>query len=178
MLLEKLLSGTDLRSLGRGNSVVRKIQTQADFDELFSLLFHTNRIIVMRAADSVEKISITKRGYLQPHKKEILTLCRTASDKELVWHLAQLVPRLILTNRERKVAWNQLSAWALDKHASRIVRVNALQGLAELSTPDGSFESDFDLVIQMMEKENIPSINARIRILRKKTKPSQVRKSA
>ena len=166
--LEEILSGGDLRSIGKGNSVVKKIQTQSGFDELFSLLFHRNRIVVMRAADTVEKICRNNPGYLQPHKKEVLTLCGSASDKELVWHLAQLVPRLRLTAKDRRSSWKLLSGWALDKTESRIVRVNALQSLAELSIQDDSLKSDFNQVVQTLEKENVPSINARIRLIRRR----------
>ena len=110
--LDEILSGGDLRSIGKGAAVIKSVRTQADFDNLFVLLFHNNRIVVMRAADSIEKITINNPAYLQPHKKEILQLCSTATDKELVWHLAQLTPRVSWNFRELKGVWKRLADWA------------------------------------------------------------------
>ena len=168
--LEKILSGGDLRSIGKSNSLVQTIRTQADFDELFTLLFRSNRVVVMRAADSIEKVTINNTTYLQPHRLEILQLCSTATDKELVWHLAQLVPRVNWNIHELKVIWQRLSDWALDTHASRIVRVNSLQGLADLLPQNPFMVSEFNRLIEKLNKENIPSLRARIQKLKSRTK--------
>src|SRR6185369_7114070 len=97
---EKILSGGDLRSIGNSNSVILKIKNQSDFDGLFKYLFHKDRIVVMRSADSIEKITINNPKYLTKHRKEIIGLCNVAKDKELKWHLALLLPRLNLESNE------------------------------------------------------------------------------
>jgi hypothetical protein len=130
---EKILSGGDLRSIGKSNAVVLKINNQNDFDELFKYLFHADRLIVMRAADSIEKITINNPQYLKKHKTEIIELCNVAKDKELKWHLALFIPRLNLKNIEFKNAWDILTTWAKDKNNSRILRVNSIQGLYEMT---------------------------------------------
>ncbi len=165
--LEKLLSGGDLRSIGNSNSIVPEIKNQNDFDELFTLLFHSDRVIVMRAADAIEKISLTSPQYLNHHKNEIFQLCSTAKNKELRWHLAQLLPRLPFQGRDFDSAWSILSAWVMNKANSKIVRVNALQGLFEISKLEPKFNKDFQLILIELEKENVPSLNARIRIIHK-----------
>jgi cobalamin biosynthesis protein CbiD len=91
---KKILSGGDLRSLGVCNSVISKIKNQNTFDELFKYLFHEDRLVVMRAADTIEKITNHNPQYLTKHKEEIIELCNVAKDKELKWHLALLIPRL------------------------------------------------------------------------------------
>jgi hypothetical protein len=164
---EKILSGGDLRSLGASNSVITKIKNQNTFDELFKYLFHEDRIVVMRAADTIEKITIRNPQYLIKHKEEIIELCDVAKDKELKWHLALLIPRLHLNNKEFGYAWNTLSNWAKDITNSRIVRVNSIQGLFEMMKQKGELEKDFSLTLAELEKENIPSVNARIRKLKK-----------
>jgi len=168
--LEEILSGRDLRSIGKSNSLVQTIRTQADFDELFNLLFHSNRVVVMRAADSIEKATINNSAYLQPHKQEILQLCSTATDKELVWHLAQLVPRVGWNIHELSGIWQRLSDWALDKQASRIVRVNSLQGLADLLPQYPLMLSEFNGLMEKLNQENIPSLKARIKRLKRQIK--------
>lgn len=165
--LEKLLSGGDLRSTGKGISVIPKIKNQADFDGLFNFLFHTDRIIVMRAADTVEKITITNPQYLTKHKKKTLELFYVAKNKELKWHLAQLLPRLNLNDKEFIEVWEELIKWARNRENSRIVRVSAVQALYELVKQKKDLWQEFNLITMELEKENIPSINARIRNIRK-----------
>ncbi|MBL7831676.1 MAG: hypothetical protein JNK41_11655 [Saprospiraceae bacterium] len=163
---EKILSGGDLRSIGKSNSLILKIQTQKDFDELFQCLFHEDRLVVMRAADTVEKIAINNTQFLKKHKEAIIKLCNVARDKELKWHLALLIPRLQLDKSEFGKAWNTLTIWAKDRSNSRIVRVNSIQGLSDMKQQEKELEKDFSLTLSEIEKENIPSINARIRQLK------------
>jgi hypothetical protein len=56
--------------------------------------------------------------------------------------------------------------WAKDKTNSRIVRVNSMQALFELSSQNKKFAKKFQQLIGDLQKENIPSINARIRKLK------------
>lgn len=163
---EKILSGGDLRSLGISNSVITKIKNQNTFDDLFRYLFHEDRLVVMRAADTIEKIAKHNPQYLTKHKEEIIELCNVAKDNELKWHLALLIARLHLDNKEFGNAWNTLSNWAKDMTNSRIVRVNSIQSLFEMMKQKGELEKDFSLILSELEKENIPSVNARIRKLK------------
>jgi len=163
---EKLLSGGDLRSLGKSNSVVSTVKSQDDFDDLMKYLDHSDRIIVMRTADAVEKITIHYPQYLFKHKKKILQLCKTAINKELKWHLALLLPRLNLTPKEVKSAWDLLSGWTTDKTNSRIVRVNSIQALYEFSIRDIKLKEKLNLLLTQVYKEHIPSLNARINKLK------------
>lgn len=165
--LIKLLSGGDLRSIGNNNLVVAGIKNQEQFDELFKYLFHNDRIVVMRAADAIEKVTIANPSYLYKHKKEILKFTDTVVDKEFKWHLALLIPRLNFDKNEFIKIWGSLIKWAKDKSNSRIVRVNSMQTLFELAKRESGLLTDFTRVMLQMEKENIPSVNARIRMIRK-----------
>jgi hypothetical protein len=163
---ETILKGGDLRSIGQGNEVVSLVHSQTTFDSLFPLLLNPDRKVVMRAADAIEKITIQHPGYLQTHKHSILQLCDKAQDKELKWHLALLVPRLSLSEEELGKIWQTLSDWAIRKNESKIVRVNALQGLFDLLPQNKELEQDFNLSTSQIEKENVPSLQARIRKLK------------
>lgn len=165
--LEKLLQGGDLRSVGNCDKVIAKIKNQNDFDKLLKFLFHSDRLIVMRAADSIEKITIINPQYLAKHKRKIIELFYIAQNKELKWHLAVLIPRLHLTHKEFGEAWDALTKWAKDKSNSRLVRVGAVQGLFEMTKQKNNLVKDFSLIMLDLEKENIPSVNARIRNIRK-----------
>lgn len=163
--LLELLTGGDLRSIGRSNEVVRQIKNQDDFDNLFQYLFHEDRIVAMRTSDVIEKVTLANGKYLNKHKIKIIELCKSSPNKEVKWHLALLVPRLLLSKNELVEIWELLSFWALDKKESRIVRVNSIQGLFNLLQKNKQFVEDFDLISANLGKENIPSINARLRKL-------------
>jgi len=162
------LLGGDLRSIGVMDKLIPNIKTQSDFDALFEYLHSDDRLLVMRAADAVEKITIKHPEFLQNHKRGVIEFFETAEDKEFKWHLAQLVPRLPLSAKELKMVWNKLTVWATDKKGSKIVRVNSIQTLFDLSENYRYLKKDFRSVVQTVEKENVPSINARIGKLKTK----------
>ena len=64
-IADKLRVGGDLRSIGQVNDIIENIDNQAKFDELFKCLFHKERIIIMRAADAIEKITIKNPLFLE-----------------------------------------------------------------------------------------------------------------
>ena len=163
---QELLSGGDLRSIGNSNLIVSEIRNQTDFDELFECFFNNDRIVVMRAADAIEKITLQHPSYLIQHKNALLELCRAAKHKELKWHLALLLPRLHLSAKEIVIAWQILSCWASDKTESKIVRVNSLQALYEIVATEKKFTERFEALTSRMKQESIPSINARIKKLK------------
>lgn len=163
---DDILKGGDLRSIGKANQVVTQVNDQQTFEELFRELYSTDRKVVMRAADAIEKVTVKNPRYLQQHKDDILALCNTAKDIELKWHLALLVSRLNLTKNEVGTVWQILTNWVADKKESKIVRVNSLQGLHNILQNNKELTPDFNLILKEVERENIPSINARIRKLR------------
>lgn len=164
--LVQLLSGGDLRSIGESDALALQIRDQTEFDGLFFCLFYPDRLVVMRAADAIEKITTRHPEYLQPHQTAILNLCTQAQNKELKWHLALLLPRLELDKQAIQSAWDILTEWLNDKANSKIVRVNALQGLFELQRNDHSYARPFEIIMGQVAAENIPSIQARIKKLK------------
>lgn len=161
------LQGGDLRSTGPVERVLAGIKTQADFDLLAEGLFVPDRLVVMRAADALEKITRSQPAFLHKHHAAILGLLPLATNKELQWHLALLAPRLKLDETEQKSVWTQLAAWLTDARGSRIVRVNALQGLYQLAQAYPVFQADFQRLAAVVRAENIPALQARLRRLAK-----------
>lgn len=166
--LEKILSSGNPRSLGDINSLLDKNKKQEDFDELFPFLSHSNRVVVMRSSDAVEKISQYNPEFLQKHKEKIFELCQSEIFNELKWHLALLLPRLSLSENELGKAWGILSNWTKNKENSKIVRVNSLQGMYEIVQKEKFLKQDLELTMEEIEMEEVPSINARIKKLRLK----------
>ncbi len=164
--LIKYLEGGDLRSIAGVDKLVILIKSQKDFDELFQYLYSNDRLIVMRAADAIEKVTLKNSKYLNKYTQDIINLMNAAIDKELKWHLALISSRLDLLEKDLGFVWDKLTFWATDKKESKIVRVNSIQALFDLASKNEELKRDFSLTIQTIENENVPSINARLRKLR------------
>jgi hypothetical protein len=163
------LHGGDLRSLREPANVLAHVRNQHDFDALFTLLFHHDRNVVMRAADAVEKITRTVPDFLDAHRDQLLGLMMDHANIELKWHLAQLAPRLEFGADSLPKVWARLRYWILNRNESKLVRVNALQGLFEIMQRHErtAFKNDFRNIVAIVTQEHIPSIDARIRKLRR-----------
>src|SRR5262245_1189854 len=102
IILRTLLIGGDRRSIGQVPRVLSIIRRHPDrTPELVAALTDLDPLVRMRAADALEKVTVHQPELLRPHKRALLTLANRAKQQELRWHLAQLIPRLRLTRRER-----------------------------------------------------------------------------
>ena len=162
-----LLLGKDLRQVKQNHAVIKAVKDQESFDALFSLVFSHECPLVMRAVDAVEKVTVKRPEFLKPHKEQLMNVLKSADHKELKWHIAQLIPRVDLTAAELADVRHIFSYWVLNKNESKIVRVNALQGLFDLSKMHPETLPDVNHALAVLEHEPIPSIQARIRKLRK-----------
>jgi hypothetical protein len=163
-----ILSEGDLRSLAHSASLLSQIKDQQDFDQLFQIMVSDARLPAMRAADLIEKITRDYPHYLLSHQDDLRTLRNRPMHKELQWHIALLLPRIKYESKEFAEVWSLLKTWAADPLHSRIVRVNALQALYELSLSDSVLLKKLKEILVQLEAENLPSINARIRQFRRK----------
>jgi hypothetical protein len=161
--LLSLLSEGDLRTIGNNKLIISKIHSQDEFDELFNYMFHKNRMVVMRTADAIEKITRKNPSFLTKHKKDIITLATVDNDKELKWHLAQLVIRLTLSKKEIDTIWNMLYNWAIDNQESKIVRVNCIESLFHLANLHPFYKLRFEELLSHLKSSGVPSILARIK---------------
>jgi len=165
---KRYLQGGDLRSIADVDKVLDLIKTQNDFETLFQLLYSNERLMVMRTADAIEKITLTNPEFLSNHNRDIIDLLENANDKELKWHLALLASRINPTMKELEAIWKQLKNWATNRKESKIVRVNSIQSLFDLSKRNDKLKGEFELIVRKVETENVPSIKARLRKLEAK----------
>ncbi len=133
-LLERL-EGGDLRSIGESNRLVEEVlKRPARFPTVIAAMMGENRLVRMRAADAAEKITVQRPELLRPFKAEILDLAAHSAEKEMRWHMAQMLPRLELTPAERKRALEILFGYLKD--GSSIVRTFSMQALADFAMQD------------------------------------------
>lgn len=159
-----LLAGGNRRSIGRANEIASRVaKAPRLFPQLIAALWSEDPIVSMRAADAIEKVTRTNPSLLGPHKKELLGLLAEATDKELRWHLAVIVPRLSLSARERQCASSLLQEYLKDR--SSIVKTFALQGLTDLSKNDASLKANVQELLRVSARTGTPAMKARSRKL-------------
>jgi len=126
-------------------------------------MWSSDPLVRMRAADAAEKVTRKQRELLDPYKRELLGLLAEATEQELRWHLAAMVPRLALDARERRAAMSWLNGYLEDD--SSIVKTFALQGLADLAEGEPSFRPQVIEVLQEAARKGTPAMRARSRKL-------------
>lgn len=162
-LLEKLAGG-DRRSIGRSNEVVADVLRDPSlFEVLFDGLRHDDLLIRMRAADAVEKITVTRPEWLGAHKEELLGPLAASDQQEVRWHVAQMLPRLILSPEERHRAVEILKEYLKDK--SSIVKTCAMQALADLAEDDDHLRTEVIDLLQTLRRSGTPAMKSRGRRL-------------
>jgi hypothetical protein len=157
------LKGGDLRSIGRSGDALRAVsKNPALFSDLMAGLLDSDRLVRMRAADAVEKATRIHPEWLQPWKRALLDTASTLEDKELRWHVAQLVPRLRLTSTEKATAVRILMGYLEDK--SSIVKTFSMQALADLAAHDEQLLQQVEPLIERLTRTGTPAMKSRGRL--------------
>jgi HEAT repeat protein len=174
-ILEKLTGG-DRRSIGRSHIVVKEGLSRPEmFPGLFAGLRNKDHLVRMRAADAIEKITFRRPVLLQPYKRQLLELAGQMSEKEIRWHMAQILPRLELSARHRAAALDILFEYLRD--TSSIVKTCAMQAIADLAAEDKVLTTKVLPMIRELTEVGTPAMRARgRRILRQWTPQAASRK--
>jgi len=160
------LAGGDRRSIGRADEVAEEIVAdEALFAAVVSGMLHSDPVIRMRAADAVEKASQTRPDLLQPHKERLLGEIAGVNQQEVRWHLSLMLARLRLDDGDRRRVLAILDDHLQDE--SRIVKVNAMQALAELGLRYEDLRKHAVEQLERLTREGSPAMKARGRKLLK-----------
>lgn len=159
-----LLERGDRRTIGRSDQAVAIVSKEPRlFPKLIAGLWSEDPLVRMRAADATEKVTRRNRVLLRPYKKQLLGLMIEAQQQELRWHLAVMVPRLLLKAQER-----QFAAWLLNRYLedrSSIVKTFALQGLSDLAGDDPGIRPRVMEILREASRNGTPAMKARSRKL-------------
>ena len=113
------LKGGDRRSIGKsGEAAMDVSKDPAQFADLFAGLLDEGRLVRMPAADAIDKVTRDRPELPQPWTLELLGTVSTLEDKEMRWHVAQMLPRLKLTPSEQKVVLRILMGYLRTAAAS------------------------------------------------------------
>jgi hypothetical protein len=160
----RLLQGGDRRTIGRADKVAAIVSKDPRlFPALIAGLWSDDPLVRMRSADAAEKVTRSDPKLLRPYKKELLGLMADATQQELRWHLAAMVPRLPLNSKERELAVSLLNGYWED--CSSIVKTFALQGLADLAQGNASLRPSVVEMLREATRSGTPAMKARSRKL-------------
>ena len=162
--LLKKLEGGDLRSIGRSEEVVSDVLKSPD---LFGILIMgidvDDPCVCMRASDAIEKVSLKHPEYLRPHKKYLIEQLAKSKQKEVRWHLAQIVTRLDLNGEEERAIVDILMPWFKD--GSSIVKTFAMQALAGIAVNNSKLRPAILKKLKELTATGTPAMRARGRKL-------------
>jgi hypothetical protein len=162
--LRSKLVGPDCRSLRGVATVVRLIgRDPSRVSELVAALSDRDPGVRMRAADALEKVSAERPALIRVFTSQLLRLAATAHQQEIRWHLAQMMPRLSVSGRERGRVVRSLRRYLADP--SSIVRTCALEALAELAVANPRLWPDVKARLEDAVRTGTPAMRARARRL-------------
>lgn len=158
-IVRKLREG-DLRQKGKSEEVVADVLKKPQlFRDVVAGILEAVPGVRMRASDAVEKITRLRPELLRPYKKDFLNIFARIDQKEVRWHLAQILPRLELTKKERQQVFEILVSFLEDD--SRIVKTFAMQGLADIAEMDRSYLPRVVRIVEGLMASGIPAIQSR-----------------
>lgn len=158
------LAGGDRRSIGTSGAVVQQVLADpAKLVAIIAGLSAADPVVRMRCADVAEKVSAAHPEWLQPHGKTLIDLAARATQQELRWHLAQMLPRLTLSVAEHRVAVKVMFDYLNDP--SKIVKTFAMQALADFAQHDRSLRRRLPRVLVNILQSGSPAMQARARRL-------------
>src|SRR5215216_3175525 len=107
-----MVSGGDRRSPGRSREVAALVIAQPDrIEELVALLDDESPFMKMRAADACEQISFECPDMLQGEVPDFLDIAAQEQPQDVCWRLCLILPRLRLTNEQRKTAFESFAGY-------------------------------------------------------------------
>ena len=158
------LEGGDRRSIGKSNAVVAEVLAKPSlFDAVFSGLSADCPVMRARCADAVEKITLSHPEWLRPYRKALLARIAPIEQKEVRWHVAQMLPRLRWSAPAQGRVLAVLEAYLGD--TSSIVRTFALQALADLAAQAPALRPAALSHLRRAMSEGTPAMKARARRL-------------
>ena len=160
----KKLAGTDRRSIGRSDEVVAEVLADPRlFDAVFEGMLADDRVLRMRAADAVEKITARHPEYLHPYKSRLIRQVARIDQQEVRWHMAQMFSRLDLTRAERRRVVDLLAEYLKDE--SKIVKTFSMQALADIAEKDADLRPSIVTQLQELTRTGSPAMQSRGRKL-------------
>ena len=163
--IHKRLEGGDLRSIGKADTVVEDLHKDPSlFDEVFDCLYSDKPGVRMRSADVIETFTSKHPEYVNPYKNKLLYEVSRINQKEVRWHVCQIIPRLELNTKEIDQAFMLFKEY-LDNNSS-IVKTFAMQALFDLAQLNKNLMPEVTSIINDCLKNGSPAMKSRAKKLK------------
>lgn len=160
-----LLLGRKLQ-YNRNQRIRESIEDQESFDELFKLVFHTERRVVQRAMRAVMLVAKTHPEFLNAHAEQILTLLKSPDFKDVKSMIILLIPKIELSPTDLERVWHLLTYLVLNQSEQKIIRTNALQSLYEFTSREETLVYGLHDTLNALTYDHAPAIQAKVLKLR------------
>ncbi len=162
--LLRSLSGGDRRSVGESNRAAALVLEQP---ELIAVLFHgldsTDPVLRMRCSDAIEKATAKRPELLAPYKRALMRKYSKIEQQEVRWHVAPMLARLSLSNKEESAVVNLLLSFTNDR--SSIVKTMTMQALADIGLRNRQLLPIIEQHVQELSVIGTPAMKARAKKL-------------
>ena len=163
--IHKRLEGGDLRSIEKADTVVEDLHKDPSlFDEVFDCLYSDKPGVRMRSADVIETFTSKHPEYVNPYKNKLLYEVSRINQKEVRWHVCQIIPRLELNTKEIDQAFMLFKEY-LDDNSS-IVKTFAMQALFDLAQLNKNLMPEVTSIINDCLKNGSPAMKSRAKKLK------------
>ncbi len=161
------LRGGDRSSGGRSDEVVAMVLAEPTrFAEVFAAIRDRDPVVRKRASDVAEKVTARRPELLDGRQGELLGDLARSPQEEVRWHVVQMIPRVPLDDTQRAAAAELLLGFLSDD--SKLVRVNAMESLAQLADDDEELRSRAIVAFDELSESGSPAVRARARRLLKR----------
>ncbi len=160
-----LLSEGDKRTVNNVDTVVAyTLKDNQAADVLVACLRSRDEGLAMRAADALEKVFAKQPGLLTPYTSQLVKTLLSCSQKEVQWHLAQILPSMPLTKDQTSQA---AKIWIDNFYHSKssIVRTFSLQAMHDVSGNNPDLRSVYEGMISYALAKGTPAMKSRAKIL-------------
>jgi len=164
-VLERLRGG-DLRSTGAADEVAREaIADPSLVPTLFEGMNSREPVMRMRCADALEKATRVHPERLQSHSAQLLRHLTPSQQKEVLWHVLQMTPRVRWRETKREAVF--LAVEHCLSSSSSIVKTCAMQAMVELSAQFPAHFGRTEALLRQLSVSGTPAMRSRgIKLLR------------
>lgn len=118
----ELLSGGSITSIGSANEVIDMVRKYPKLSEdVFNLFLDKDPVVAMRSSYVFMKLSKSDRDLILPFKSLIINNLGKYIQKEVRWHIPQILLVMDLPDQEKEKSYNSMMNWAEGKDGNIVV---------------------------------------------------------
>lgn len=165
-VLSYLVEG-DKRTLSGVEQAVKAIlEDSQQIDDLLSAYDIHNEALNLRISDTIQKVQENDPSLLKPYAKRVFTIFAEYEQKEVRWHMAQILPLLDLNQNQLRKA---MQIWQSDFYNSRssIQRAFSLQAVYDIASMKSEYMPLLDELLKHALSNGSPAMKSRATLLQK-----------